>query len=1774
MISDRLATLQSITENLSVEEGIKILYKNLEALGANTKENFIAIAKDAFGENYIHPKQNELQSDLLTIEELEKFFKAEPASPLTDIQRINTQLTMKEELQTSAKEDLKHDEPKEAVSKENLEEINHKMKEELARETELNGNFEEQMAGLVKENRKLHDIVKKCKKCVVILKGQESDGKKSMGDDSSAEESSQSDHEADHKKLADYREQLESYEAENGELRQLFEQANLKLKSMMELNAELEKRLEQISIENQELHARLSSDQDQGYEELVQKVEELTRENNKLQAIVRSGQAGDEIAHLQRLVDELTQEKEDLIQQIKTYEEEEELVSQEVEHHRQTLEETQLYIANFKQTYEEQIVKITEEKNMMVSELEAANTELLQMKNALEETERANTQLQAKLQQLEHEKVELIKQFSESQPGNIEEFQKKLSQIESEGEIFGDLAGSLLETLQDFFKREAGEFGEDSSAMKGVDESLENSINRVKAVIAKYFELKERLAQVTAERDDLIAKWNSPSGPTHGRLPSQTDQGKATAELREAKAALEQQIKGMTNYIQQLEYERDTMYRRLDERNFKNQHTTQVFELLDGALEVAFTAEETRSMTIDQKFTEMQNIVRSYQTIQQEYHNLNEERDYLQVTLDSVTNKLRAQQAEIDFLNRQIDIMRNEVAEFIKMDEFKVYERLKQDNAKLKQDIEAMKADKEKLEKEHQKALEEIKNKNTELTKQVAELEAARDKLEKDLKLLNGQLVDKIAENETLQRQVRDTKQQNEELTKLLELEREESRRKEHTINELHHQLGDANAKFEKANMLLEHERNESYKKERNLNELIQQVSQLIQKNEKANELLLQEKDRARKLEDALIESQSKVADLREKVESLTEQLEEEKRRRKDQERLGTEQRRGAGPSGKDFERVHSQTYFEKREMSGESQGKLDNLANEIKSTMKLLGKENTDSSSRAEALEALKREFSALMNQNKQLSDTIEDLKSGGISKTAPNENLNKKLRDLDLAIPEKLFDLNKPADQIEFLAKEFDRIEQERRRLAASLEAQKDDSLAKEFVISSLKSQIGTLTQAQETLAKVREEIFSKDLDKKDAARRWEALKTSLSKNRDRLFTQDFTSAEQDLIRRKDEQLFELHKKIQKLMGELRLRGYDLHKEGGANAGGNVPNESTSNQLNQMMEMMTNFMTSKNEQSSIHDTQIEEENQKLRDKLQRCAKKIKSLVEKLKAIITENKALKSKLEKWLKSCVDGIDVEVKLLRSGNGTIDQSKLSEFLTKISKNILNAEKSLSKFNEKEEQVMKELNALASEAGKVDVASERLDTSDIFGQKENRVQEEEIMLQGGFYGDGHEREPEMITKAAKKKQRTKRATQTELSDNEDLVEQESQISFPKSPRKEKAMSSNFIGAPQQEPKRSEFVAENNYQQSDLASQNPKKPQEMTKRSEFTTETSFLQFDPASQKPLPQQQGGYLMQGGNPTYQSYQQPMQQQHSDTSSQYQPGFFQGNPAQYSFNRQGSHGSLPPYNPLQTPNTQIPTSPNLQRFAEYGEGSYAPNQPYFQGYNSDRPIPSKYGNLPKNAEQSTELGSDYGRNTPGNQEEGLMRARLNGSNPQARNYSPAQTFGGVSALGNKLWPQYDDNSGRKFYFPESSQPYGKEPPSGYSVPDLHKRRESEPFERSYEKSYMGREPGYNSQRVRAGSGQGNSKRVDLIGLNLILGEKLLSRDQERAEKYAQKLRDAHTQGRNDYDFGYGNRPGPEYSIRDPYYKGKLHPRNAESYESSPYREYKGIAYTK
>lgn len=1632
MISEKLVLLKTIREEATAEEGYQILFKNLEILQLLQRNKFIEIANETLGQPTVEQRKSEIKTDPITLEEFVNFVTKEPAIDIKALSNMNVQLSIKESLKfpnfdtrkplftfgTPGDRDMHGSAAYESKLKD--------LEDEIERQAGIIEHFEIEFANLTKENRMLKEIINKCKSCrntfeEIIKENQMSDEKECKQNEEGGEDKQ-------HKKgvvNSDLEQQIVYLQHENQEFKTVLEQSNSKLEMLTHLNSELEQKLKLFFNENQDVQTEFSNIEEAKADDVETCVLQKLHQTGPEDDLQKIYEHVTDVGELQNMIKELIQERTELQEQLADYEEEEELVAQEVEHHRRTLEETQQYIEDFRKTYENKLANLEQEKEMMSQELINAQNELERAKIALEESGNPVMSLQIKKLELTRADNRALQKMSH---GNDEK-----SVETDEVEAFIELFNVVFQELVNIDFREFLETHEDPLTTQVLEFPLEVKLARIKSVILRFFEMRDRLNVILTERDALLSKLET-TMPDTARTSHSTDQSKTQLlfELNEATAALDQkqeELKEMREIIKGVEYERDTLYQQLEELRAAggkiSPRNTQAFDWLDGMLEPLFTEEEIRSMSTHQKVEEVHKIIREYQSLREHFGELNEEKGLLQVTLDSVTNKLRAQQSEIDYLNRQIDVMRNEVASFLKMDEFKSVEKMKTENAKLKQENEALKVENEQLKNElsqEKLELKVLRNEKKELIKTIEERANAIERLEKEFKVINANLSEKINEIDTIGKQLKELKQKHEETTKLLENEREGSRKKDLDLRETQRQLHEFSSQFEKASLLLEQERNENSKKERNLNDLIQQVSQLLEKNEKMNDQLLQEKEKTRKVEESLADQQKRNQHLSERVDALSQKLEEEKRKRKDQDKFTPDlKREGSGANVDNFDRTRSQTHIITTEIERSSQKNSEKVTSEGNDIIKLLGKDSVDIKAREQAIVTLKADFAALLEQNKRLSQAVEELNCGA-NKSQTRDSLNQQLRSHGLLVPEKFFTLKSQAEQIEALAKGFDKLERERRKLAGSLEAQKDDSTAKEYVISSLKDQNIALIQSHETLSKIRGEIFGMEGDKKDAVRRLEAIKSYFSKNPklDRAFKRDFSSAEQELIKQKDSQLLELHDKIQKLLGEFQLRGWENHPREVApdTKSSQNPNEETSSQLDQMMKMMTHLINAKNEQSLVQDSQLEEENRKLKSKLENATSMIRTLLEKLKTAIAENKILKQKLQTWLKACIEGIETEIKILQATGGATDYTKVTEFLQKLSKKLANTDKNMANFGVKEEQIKKQFNALLEEIGTVD-GDESLVLED--SPRRERLSEEGFM--------------EMTSKGRKttKKEMKQQVVPDNTSQDEDSEDEE--ITFP---QREESIFSNIIKAPHQEKVKSSGLTQTYGSQT----------------------SSHLQNYPNISHQQQYQQSPRQYQQSSQHYQQLQQSYQQQHptnlmamhhSFSQQAYEPQdetfirnrspsqltvqqnqIQSSNISQHNMSKRVSTENIgvQESNVLQTGTNRFPIS--LQKLGQVAESRQVFANPYLQAYRPDMQNLDNYespmfqGGKPVRKTAATS-GSKTDRAYYSSSKEPEIVANLG--------YRQQHTPGMTTDTANTT---YDPKN--RFYFGDSKQNYSQEIP--------------------------------------------------------------------------------------------------------------------------------------
>lgn len=335
-------------------------------------------------------------------------------------------------------------------------------------------------------------------------------------------------------------------------------------------------------------------------------------------------------------------------------------------------------------------------------------------------------------------------------------------------------------------------------------------------------------------------------------------------ELRDLLQRRNEEIRGLNFYVsnftkklKDLEKERNDLTAQLRGRGGEerlhggstedNTKVLQVFELLDGTLEVILSQEEMRNLTVHEKFTEIQSVVKQYEDLKQAFRGVQEEKECLEVTLSSVTNKLKAQQSEIEFLNRQIDNMRAEFAEFIKMDELKHMDRLKQENDSLKKQIGPLVQENV-----------ELKRKIEALTKEMqillgiskAENHKESGLVESDIQKLRSSLQWNIQGPSVV------TEDKNREIEKY------EQRNKELLLK-----IEDLSAYSEDLGLLIATLKEEARQRDGAIDELIQQMSALINLNEELSQRLQQE--RGRSSANSLFDSKHFIADLQKKIESF-----------------------------------------------------------------------------------------------------------------------------------------------------------------------------------------------------------------------------------------------------------------------------------------------------------------------------------------------------------------------------------------------------------------------------------------------------------------------------------------------------------------------------------------------------------------------------------------------------------------------------------------------------------------------------------------------------------------------------------------------------------------------------------------------------------------------------------------------------------------------------------------------------------------------------------------
>lgn len=989
MLSGESNSLYEIDKESTIQEASNAIFQNLKMLNLLDTNVFLEIARKIISEEALLKKKEVLRGQSISQEELNSFLITDPACDMLHLVQLNevvkssTNASLSvEEAGNSQQDDiealkrrnqeleqeitkLKHQEDQNETSQRDPKDVETiaRLKAQLQQEANRVGDYEAELGSLLSKNKKLKARVAKLatshpesndedashdrdKDDIIENIDEDNDDEKDEDDESVEEGASKS-----------YYSQLKK---ENSELTALLEQANAKFQQQSEFNSELSKNYEKLMQETREVHSQFKqahnqdSNDSEDIDYLKQQLQDFMSENDHLKSQLKS-QPNNDTVQLQKIVEQLTQERQDLQDQLRSYEEEDELANQELKQHWKTLEETQQNIASTKRTYEEQLERAQEEKLLVAQELEEAHAQINHLRKALEESENHCNQLQGKIIQLEHEKNELLKQFSANQNvNNIQEFQNRVSGIEKEGQELGRFATLFNNAFQELLKQNYSEFlevGEDHTKLRLTEIPLEHKLKRMTDCIYRAFEIKDRWNGLLTERNDLqrnlqAALSANASNQTWTQANDQS-RNQLSFELKGAIASLEQKqerMKEMGHYIKELEakiseleYEREDLSKVTNE---KNSQVAEIVDMLDFSLEIVFGHEETQLLSVEQKLMEIQNIVKSYQSLKIECRDLYEEKDFLQVTLDSVTNKLKAQQSEIDFLNRQIDIMRTEVASLIKMDEFKNIEKMKNENMKLKQEIENLKRDMSKLENDVQyekNSNENLKNQVSELNHTVEDLEDTKLKLQKEIKTLSLQVSELTSDNNNIQKQFQDSQFKYEEMTRVLEYERGEMKYRESEVAELQQQNTDLTSRTDKLNSLLEHERDESQKKERNLNDLIQQVSQLIQKNEKANDQLLLEKDRLRKIEDSIAEYQRRNMQLSEQIESLNGQLEGEKRKNAQKDNSLADLKKELDTASHEYEKIKAHYNLDRDELKSkqDSYKELVHQLDEVSSTLR-----------------------------------------------------------------------------------------------------------------------------------------------------------------------------------------------------------------------------------------------------------------------------------------------------------------------------------------------------------------------------------------------------------------------------------------------------------------------------------------------------------------------------------------------------------------------------------------------------------------------------------------------------------------------------------------------------------------------------------------------------------------------------------------------------------------------------------------------------------------------
>ena len=249
-------SLQPINEGTSVEDACRILFKNLEDLNQLQTDKFLELATEMLGQEHVDNKRNQLTNQTLTLEDLLRFIAKEPATEITGIVNMNASLTNKETLQLNEQESAELDSPQPIQSPLGVFSQKSKinmLKDEVQRQTEINGNFEINMANFAKENRKFKAIISKCEKCSSAL-----NEINSKDEDSSDEDAEH------HNKDQEFNLKIKQLETEvsdlsnkNEKLKQVIAAVEDKLESQGNNNHELEEKIQVILRANGELENQL-----------------------------------------------------------------------------------------------------------------------------------------------------------------------------------------------------------------------------------------------------------------------------------------------------------------------------------------------------------------------------------------------------------------------------------------------------------------------------------------------------------------------------------------------------------------------------------------------------------------------------------------------------------------------------------------------------------------------------------------------------------------------------------------------------------------------------------------------------------------------------------------------------------------------------------------------------------------------------------------------------------------------------------------------------------------------------------------------------------------------------------------------------------------------------------------------------------------------------------------------------------------------------------------------------------------------------------------------------------------------------------------------------------------------------------------------------------------------------------------------------------------------------------------------------------------------------